>query len=86
MKKLFIGNLPSSTTEKDLQAVLSQYGVVRSMKLATDIFTGQCKGFALVEMEGHEARAVIENLDGRDFNGKPMKVKYEIKGGRRKRR
>lgn len=77
MKKLFIGNLPPSTTEKDLTALFSEFGTVRSLKLITDVFSGQCKGFGFIEMEGHEARAAIAALDGRDFNGKPIRVGFE---------
>lgn len=77
MKKLFIGNLPPSTTDKDLTALFSQFGTVRSLKLITDVFSGQCKGFGFIEMEGHEARAAITALDGRDFNGKPIRVGFE---------
>ena len=77
MKKLFIGNLPVSTDEKDIQNLFSEFGTVRSLKLVTDIFSGQCKGFGFIEMEGHEARAAIAGLDGKDFNGKPMKVNFE---------
>ncbi len=77
MKKLFIGNLPPSTTEKDLTALFSDFGTVRSLKLITDVFSGQCKGFGFIEMEGHEARAAIAALDGRDFNGKPIRVGFE---------
>lgn len=86
MKKLFIGNLPASTSEKDLQALFAEYGTVRSLKLVTDVFTGQCKGFGFIEMEGHEARAAIAGLNGKDFNGKQIKVNYETpKEGRRGR-
>lgn len=86
MKKLFIGNLPASTTEKEIQMLFSKYGTVRSTRLMTDVFSGQCKGFGFIEMEGHEARAAIAGLNGRDFNGKPMKVNYEspTKGRRRR--
>ena len=86
MKKLFIGNLPASTREEDLQAVLSEFGVVRSTKLVADVFSGQCKGFGFAEMEGHEARAAIAGLNGKDFNGRPMKIGFETpkKGGRRR--
>ena len=77
LKKLFIGNLPVSTDEKDIQNLFSEFGTVRSLKLVTDIFSGQCKGFGFIEMEGHEARAAIAGLDGKDFNGKPMKVNFE---------
>ena len=88
MKKLFIGNLPASTNETDLQTLFSEFGTVRSSKLVMDVFSGQCKGFGFIEMEGHEARAAIAGLNGRDFNGKPMKVNFEspkVGGGRRRR-
>ena len=85
MKKLFIGNLPASTSEQDLQNLFSKFGTVRSYKLVTDVFSGQCKGFGFIEMEGHEARAAIAGLNGKDFNGKPMKVNYESpRPGRRR--
>ena len=86
MKKLFIGNLPASTSEEELQELFSEFGTVRSFNLVTDIFSGRCKGFGFIEMEGHEARAAIAGLDGKDFHGKPMKVNFESpKGGRRGR-
>jgi len=86
LKKLFIGNLPTSTSEKDLQNLFSEFGTVRSFKLVMDVFSGQCKGFGFIEMEGHEARAAIAGLNGKDFNGKPMKVNFESpKAGRQRR-
>jgi len=87
LKKLFIGNLPANTSEKDLQTLFSEFGTVRSFKLVMDVFSGQCKGFGFIEMEGHEARAAIAGLNGKDFNGKPMKVNFEMPkvGGRRRR-
>jgi len=87
MKKLFVGNLPSNTSEKDLQTLFSEFGTVRSLNLIMDVFSDQCKGFGFIEMEGHEARAAIAGLDGKDFNGKPIKVNFETpKAGRRGRR
>ena len=84
MKKLFIGNLSPSTTETDLTTLFTEFGKVRSLKLITDVFSGQCKGFGFIEMEGHEARAAIAALDGRDFKGKPIRVGFETpKNGRR---
>ena len=86
MKKLFIGNLPANTNEKDLETMFSKFGTVRSSKIVMDVFSGQCKGFGFIEMEGHEARAAIAGLNGKDFNGKPMKVNFESpKPGRRSR-
>ncbi len=86
MKKIFVGNLPSSTSEQSLQTLFSEFGTVRSIKLVMDVFSGQCKGFGFIEMEGHEARAAIAGLNGRDFNGKSIKVNFESpKPGRRRR-
>jgi len=88
LKKLFIGNLPANTSEKDIQTLFSEFGTVRSSKLVMDVFSGQCKGFGFIEMEGHEARAAIAGLNGKDFNGKPIKVNFEspkLGQGRRRR-
>ncbi|HIF54807.1 MAG TPA: RNA-binding protein, partial [Methylococcaceae bacterium] len=70
-------NLPSSTTEQDITDLFSQYGKIRSLQLVSDIFSGECKGFGFIEMEGHEARIAITNLDGKDFKGKPLRVNFE---------
>jgi len=89
VKKLFVGSLPPTTTEASLQALFSEYGTVRSIKLVKDLFSGSCKGFGFLEMEGHEARNAIANLDGRSFEGNILKVKYEedrSKGPKGKRR
>ena len=86
MKKLFVGSLPPTTTEASLQALFSQFGKVHSLKLVKDLFSGSCKGFGFLEMEGHEARAAIAGLDGKSFEGNSLKVKYEeekVKGRRR---
>ena len=84
MKKLFVGGLPPTTTEKSLQALFSPYSTARSHKLVKDLFSGKCKGFGFLEMEGHEARAAIAELDGRSFEGKSISVKFEQdKKGRR---
>jgi len=77
VKKLFVGGLPPSTTEESLQALFSQYSTARSLKLVKDLFSGDCKGFGFLEMEGHEARAAIAELDGKSFEGSLLKVKFE---------
>jgi len=88
MKKLFIGSLPPTTTEASLQELFSAFGTVRSLTLVKDLFSGKCKGFGFIEMEGHEARDAIANLDGRSFEGNILKVKYEqpARGHKGKRR
>ena len=85
LKKLFVGNLPSDMTEKSVRGLFSDFGTVRSIELATDIFTGRCKGFCFIEMEGHEARAALAALDGKTLpDGGFLKVRFEQP--RRKRR
>lgn len=89
MKKLFVGSLPSTTTEESLRELFAPFGTVRSLKLVKDLFSGRCKGFGFLEMEGHEARAAIEGLNGKSFEGQFLKVKFEQpgkghKGGRRR--
>lgn len=77
MKTLFIGNLAPQTTEKELRTLLAAHGTVRKLEMPRDIFNGKCKGFAFVDMEGHEARAVMAALDGKDFLDRPLKIREE---------
>lgn len=86
MKKLFVGNLPSDANEASLMELFSTYGKVFSIELVTDIFTGKCRGFGFIGMEGHEARAAIANLDGNMYKGKPLKVNFEDSAGKKGRR
>jgi RNA recognition motif-containing protein len=50
---------------------------VRKLDLPRDIFSGHNKGFAKIDMEGHEARAAIAALDGKPFKDKLLKVREE---------
>lgn len=90
MKKMFVGNLPVDASEDALRDLFSGFGTVRSVRLVADVFSGKCRGFGFVEMEGHEARAAIAGLNGRDFGGKPIRVNFEderaARGGRGGRR
>lgn len=85
---LSVRGLPRSTTEESLTTLFSEYGTVRSLKLVKDLFSGECKGFATLDMEGHEARAAIAALDGSDLNGSLIRVgpdRYNKgRGGRRR--
>ncbi|MGD9172068.1 MAG: RNA-binding protein [Candidatus Thiodiazotropha sp.] len=74
MITLSVRGLPRSTTEESLTALFAEFGVVRSLKMAKDLFSGDCKGFATIDMEGHEARAAIAALDGRDLSGSIIRV------------
>jgi RNA recognition motif-containing protein len=88
MKKLYVGNLPPDASEASVRDLFAAYGTVRSIDLATDIFTGSCKGFGFIEMEGHEARAAQAALDGSALqSGGWLKVRFEQprRGGRGRR-
>lgn len=85
MKTLFVGNLPPEATEDEVKELFSQHGNVRKIELPRDIFTGRNKGFAFIDMEGHEARAAMNALDGKPFKDKMLKVRDEkpkVKGRR----
>src|SRR6185295_14033924 len=74
-KKLYVGNLPFSTTEQALVDMFSACGTVESAKIITDRDTGRSKGFGFVEMASDaEAGAAIEKFNGSDFDGRPMTV------------
>jgi RNA recognition motif-containing protein len=74
-KKLYVGNLPFSTTEQDLNNMFSQCGTVESAKIIMDRDTGRSKGFGFVEMASDaEALAAITKYNGQDFNGRPLTV------------
>ncbi len=77
MKKMFVGNLPNDASEQSIRELFSEFGTVRSIHLVTDVFSGKCKGFGFIEMEGHEARAAIAGLNGKSFSGKPLRVNFE---------
>ena len=82
MKRLFVGSLSATTTEESVRVLFSQFGTVRSIKLVKDLFSGRCKGFGFLEMEGHEARAAIAGLNGKLFEGNLLKVKFEDERGK----
>lgn len=78
MKKLFIGNLPQDATEDSVREMFTAFGTVRSISVASDIFTGKCKGFGFIEMEGHEARAAQAALDGNMVEGdRSLRVRFD---------
>ena len=79
MKKLFVGNLPQDATEESVRSMFDKFGTVRSVSVASDIFTGKCKGFGFIEMEGHEARAAQAALDGNMIGGsdRSLRVRFE---------
>ena len=74
MAKIYVGNLPFSTTEGELRELFSQHGTVESVSVPTDRETGRPRGFAFVEMNQADAARAIQNLNGKDMGGRPLRV------------
>ena len=73
--KLYVGNLSFNTTTQDLEDVFAEVGTVESTNIIEDRDTGRSRGFAFVEMSSaEEAQNAIEQLDGKDVDGRQLKV------------
>lgn len=74
-KKLFVGGLPYSVDDKELQELFSKYGEVESAQVITDRVTNQSKGFGFVEMVNDEdATKAIQELDKTQYSGRMIAV------------
>ena len=74
--KIYVGNIPSQTTEPELKTLFSQAGEVMSVKILKDHQTGQSRGFAFVEMSTQwEARRAVSMLNRKNFMGRDLLVK-----------
>ena len=72
---IYVGNMPYSMTETDLNSAFSAHGSVSSARLVTDRDTGRAKGFGFVEMnDANEAKAAIEALNGTSHDGRELVV------------
>ena len=80
MITLSIRGLPGSVTEQSLENLFSEFGVVHSLTVVRDMFTGKCRGFASIKMEGHEAKLAIAGLNNRVIDGSMIRVERE-RGG-----
>ena len=73
--KLYVGNLPYSFRDNDLEQSFSQYGAVSSAKVMMERDTGRSKGFGFVEMGSPaEAQAAIAGLHGQNHGGRDLVV------------
>ncbi|WP_150050331.1 MULTISPECIES: RNA recognition motif domain-containing protein [Methylomonas] len=86
MKRIFVGNLPSDATEASVAALFSEFGKVHSIELVIDMFSGKCRGFGYIGMEGHEARVAIAKLSGVKFGGNMLRVSFENATGKQGKR
>ena len=74
MKSIFVGNLPFKATEEEIGQLFSAHGTVHAVKLLTDRETGRPRGFGFVEMDDAEAAVAVAALDGKDFQGRPLRI------------
>ncbi|MGE3805906.1 MAG: RNA recognition motif domain-containing protein [Gemmataceae bacterium] len=74
-KKLYVGNLPYTVSDSELQNIFSQHGTVQSAQVIIDRDTGRSKGFGFVEMgSDDEAQAAISAMNGQEVNGRALTV------------
>jgi len=73
--KLYVGNLPYTVRDEDLQQAFSAYGSVNSAKVMMERDTGRSKGFGFVEMgNDSEAQAAVEGMNGQSLGGRSLVV------------
>ena len=73
--KIYVGNLPFSTTDNELRDLFGQFGEVESARIVTDRETGRSRGFAFVTMgTPDEAAKAMQGMDGKTLNGRPLRV------------
>ena len=73
--KLYVGNLPYSFRDEDLQQAFAAHGTVTSAKVMMERDTGRSKGFGFVEMGSDaEAQAAINGLNGQQYGGRGLVV------------
>ncbi|MDR1250677.1 MAG: RNA-binding protein [Treponema sp.] len=85
-KKLYVGNLSYNTTEDGLRNLFSSFGSVASAKIVFDRETGNSKGFGFIEMgSDEEASAAIAGVNGREFDGRQLRVNEAMDKPRRDR-
>lgn len=73
-QRIYVGNLPFTATEEQVEQLFAAHGEVVSVALPTDRETGRPRGFGFVEMEKDAAAAAIRALDGTDFGGRNLRV------------
>ena len=73
--KLYVGNLPYSFRDEDMQQAFSQFGSISSAKVMMERDTGRSKGFGFVEMGNDaEAQAAIKGMNGQAMGGRNLVV------------
>ncbi len=75
MKRIYVGNLSFRTDESSLEAAFGEFGAVNAVDIIKDRYSGESRGFGFVEMnDDGEATAAIEGMNGKDVDGRALKV------------
>ena len=74
-QKLYVGGLPFSTTDAQLEDLFSTHGTIESAKVITDRYTGKSRGFGFVELSSSsESESAINALNGTELEGRTITV------------
>lgn len=73
-RTLYVGNLPWNTTTDEINSFFSQFGEVVSSRIITDRETGRSRGFGFVEVGDQDVERMAQELNGKDFGGRPLTV------------
>src|SRR5271163_212089 len=84
MTTIYVGNLPFTATEDEVRGLFERHGKVDSVKLINDRETGRPRGFAFVDMPSGEAQAAIQQTNGFQMGGRPLRVNEEKERAPRK--
>jgi RNA recognition motif-containing protein len=72
---IYVGNISYNIREDELRTAFGSFGQVESIKIIKDKYSGQSKGFGFVDMpSAEEARSAITDLNGKELNGRTLKV------------
>jgi RNA recognition motif-containing protein len=74
MTKLYVGNLPFTATEDSVRTLFATHGTVEKVSLIADRETGRPRGFGFIEMSNADATRAMQALNGKDFDGRPLKI------------
>ncbi len=73
-KRMYVGNLPFSSSVEEVRDLFAQFGEVNSVNIIQDRETGRSRGFGFVEMSVEDAQNAMANLDGTMFGGRTLRV------------
>lgn len=74
MTKLYVGNLPFTATEESIRNLFAAHGAVEKISLISDRDTGRPRGFGFVEMSDSDASRAMQALNGKELDGRALKI------------